>query len=503
MSSDKIGDPGKNLPIPDDFRLAAIAESTDDAIIGKDLAGNVLAWNRGAERMFGFSAAEMIGQPITCIIPDSRIEEEAAILAQVRLGETVSHMTTERRRRDGAVIEVMLTISPIRDAAGEVVGISKIARDVTEVGRLQRELERREALFSAVLNTTPDALVVIDQTGIIQSTNPATTRLFGYEAEELRGRNVSLLMPEPYSSGHDGYIRNYLSTGIAKIIGIGRVIVGRRKSGAVFPMELKIAEARLGEELLFAGFIRDLTERQERERRIQDLQAELIHMSRVNDLGQMVSALAHEVNQPLTAMSNYASALRRLLAKDDVAQFPAVLDQMARQSARAGQIIQRIRDQVARRDARRSPESVRALIGEALGLSAQSLDAGLLLSVDVEPGISPIVVDKVQIQQVLVNLIRNAVEAMAGRPDRRLSVSAGPAGVMVEISITDTGPGLPEQVRDRLFQPFVTTKETGMGVGLSLCNSIVEAHGGRLTASDRPGGGTIFRLTVPTAAGIN
>ncbi len=481
------------------YWLSAIAESTDDAIIGKNLNGVVISWNKAAAGMFGFTADEIVGQPITAIIPPERLDEEALILDRVRRGERLVHFETERRRKDGTIVPVTLTISPIRDDAGRVIGVSKVARDLSEAHRAHLVSGRREALLSSILDTMPDALVVIDDRALIQSFSTAAERLFGFTAAEVLNRNVSMLMPSPYREEHDKYLTRHLTTGERRIIGIGRVVVGMRKDGTTFAMELTVGTVELPGAKLFTGFIRDLTERQDRERRLREMQAELIHISRLTDLGQMVSALAHEVNQPLAAMANYINGARRLLAAGNQAGGQQAIERVAEQSERARQIIRRLRDLVKKTDSAKQRESVPVTIEEATALALVGVGQGLKLEIRVAEDAAEAVIDKIQIQQVLINLMRNAVEAMGTMARRELTVSASRIGEMVEIRVTDSGPGLPESVRTRLFQPFVTTKPEGMGVGLSVCRSIVEAHGGELHGDDAAGGGTVFRFTIPRA----
>ena len=481
------------------YWLSAIAESTDDAIIGKNLNGVVISWNKAAAGMFGFTADEIVGQPITAIIPPERLDEEALILDRVRRGERLVHFETERRRKDGTIVPVTLTISPIRDDAGRVIGVSKVARDLSEAHRAHLVSGRREALLSSILDTMPDALVVIDDRALIQSFSTAAERLFGFTAAEVLNRNVSMLMPSPYREEHDKYLTRHLTTGERRIIGIGRVVVGMRKDGTTFAMELTVGTVELPGAKLFTGFIRDLTERQDRERRLREMQAELIHISRLTDLGQMVSALAHEVNQPLAAMANYINGARRLFAAGNQAGGQQAIERVAEQSERARQIIRRLRDLVKKTDSAKQRESVPVTIEEATALALVGVGQGLKLEIRVAEDAAEAVIDKIQIQQVLINLMRNAVEAMGTMARRELTVSASRIGEMVEIRVTDSGPGLPESVRTRLFQPFVTTKPEGMGVGLSVCRSIVEAHGGELHGDDAAGGGTVFRFTIPRA----
>jgi two-component system sensor kinase FixL len=494
------GNPVDQASAPPDMAsswLEAIVESIDDAIVGKNLSGIVTSWNNAAQRMFGYSAAEIIGHPITLIIPPHRIAEEVAILERIHQGERIDHVETERQRKDGSLIPVVLTISPIRDNHGVIIGVSKIARDLSEQQRAHMELRHREALLSSIIDTVPDALIVIDDRAIIQSFSKAAERLFGYPAADVVGHNVSMLMPSPYREEHDSYVARYLATGIRRIIGIGRVVVGQRRDGSTFPMELQVGAVNLPGQTLFTGFVRDLTEPQDRERRLHELQAELIHVSRLNELGQMVSALAHEVNQPLAAMANYLNGARRLFASGNTEAAQRALDLVSEQSERARQIIRRLRDLVRKGDSEHRRESLPVVIQEASALALIGVGQKLKLDIRVADNAAEAVIDKIQIQQVLLNLMRNAVEAMAGSERRELSITTRRAGERVEIGVADTGPGLPDTVRERLFQPFVTTKADGMGVGLSVCRAIVEAHGGEMRAETAPGGGTAFIFTVP------
>jgi two-component system sensor kinase FixL len=331
-----------------------------------------LSWNKGAERLFSYavSMTEAVGQPITLIFPPDRVEEESTLLDRIRRGESVEQYETARRCKDGRIISVSATISPIRDARGEIVGASKILRDLT-------------------------------------------------------GRNL-------------------------------------------------------------------------RDRRIQALQADLAHLQRLTELGQVVSTLVHEVNQPLTAISNYVNACRRLTAFGKHEQIAAALERIADQTERTREIVQRIRDFVNKRDVQMRTENLSHVIDEAIAVTRASVrDDDLALTAEVEPVGLKVEIDRVQVQQVLFNLLRNGIEAMQDQPRRELVVAIdGVQGGMVEISVADTGPGLPDEVRKRLFEPFVTTKANGMGVGLSVCRAIVEAHQGRLWADDNPGGGTAFHFTI-------
>jgi two-component system sensor kinase FixL len=356
------------------------------------------------------------------------------------------------------------------------------------------------ALLRSILDTMPDAMVVIGADGIIRTFSAAAERLFGYTEAEVRGHNVSALMPPPYRDQHDGYLARYLRTGEKRIIGSGRVVIGLRKDGTTFPMELAVGEVRDTGETLFTGFIRDLTERQQTLARLQELQENLLHVSRLRSMGQMAAALSHELNQPLTAITNYLNAAQRLLDQEapDMARVRQALSLAAAQGMRSGEIIRRLRAFVARGAVTRQAEAVAKLVEEAVALAlVGSRHRGVEVRFDVPPDLPPVWADRVQIQQVLLNLIRNAMEAMDGRDVRRLTIDAVERDGLVEIAVTDTGSGIPPDVTAQLFQPFITTKEDGMGIGLSVCRTIVEAHGGRIWVEPGAEAGSVFRFSVP------
>ena len=369
-----------------------------------------------------------------------------------------------------------------------------------------QDLMAREAHLRSILDTVPDATVVISEKGVIQSFNAAAERLFGYKESAIVGQNVSLLMPAPYRDEHDRYIERYLSTGEKRIIGIDRVVTGQRKDGSTFPMKIEVGEMKSGERRFFTGFVRDLTERQETEHQLQELQTELARLSRLTAMGEMASTLAHEINQPLSAISNYLQGCSRLLETVDHPSARKIRDALAettKQTLRAGNIIRQLREFVARGEIEKHPEKINKLVEEASALAlVGAKEEGVKTLFRFDHRIDPVLVEKVQIQQVLLNLMRNAIEAMHGCDRKELLVTtAGAESDMVEVSVSDTGSGLSEEIADRLFQPFVTTKPAGMGVGLSISKRIIEAHGGEMWAEPNPGGGTVFRFTLESAGG--
>jgi two-component system, LuxR family, sensor kinase FixL len=382
----------------------------------------------------------------------------------------------------------------------------QLQRNRIQAATSTREALAREAHLASILDTVPDAMIVIDERGIVQSFSSAAERLFGYTAAEVIGKNIKMLMPSPYRENHDGYIERYLRTGERRIIGIGRLVVGERKDGSTFPMELAVGEMRSGDRHFFTGFIRDITQRQQSEARLQELQSELVHISRLTAMGQMASALAHELNQPLLAIVGYMKGSRRLLesgGEDRSALLRDAMDKAGDQALRAGQIIRRLREFVGRGDSERRVESVKKLIEEASALAlVGTKDQGVRVRFQFDPAVDLVLVDKVQIQQVLLNLLRNAVEAMEVAERRELVVSTAAADDdMIVVNVADSGSGIAPELMSQLFQPFVTNKREGMGVGLSICRTIIEAHGGQIVVEPNPAGGTIFRFTLRAATG--
>lgn len=365
-------------------------------------------------------------------------------------------------------------------------------------------LEQAERL-RCILETATDAIIVMGQDGVVQSFSAAAERQFGYGAGEVIGRNVNILMPSPYREEHDSYLHRYLRTREKRIIGIGREVYGQRKDGSVFPMYLSVGEGKLEGASIFVGIIHDITDQRAAARRLSDLQAELLQVSRLSGMGQMASALAHEINQPLTAIAAYMKAIRRMLDAADAAALArarAALDSANEQALRAGEIIRRLREFVARGDTEKAVVDAHILITESMALARMSNKLGRAsVRMELDSPAQSVIADKVQIQQVLLNLVRNALEAIDGIVPGILVVSAHAKGDFVEFAIADNGPGIADDVRARLFEPFVTTKKDGMGVGLSICRTIIESHGGRLWAEANPGGGTVFRFTLPRTSG--
>ncbi|WEZ84912.1 PAS domain S-box protein [Rhizobium sp. 32-5/1] len=376
-------------------------------------------------------------------------------------------------------------------------------RDAREAAKIaETAVHMRETHLKTILDTVLDATIVSEQDGTIVSFNAAAVRQFGYAEEEAVGQNLRILMPQPYRNEHDGYLHRYLATGEKRIIGVDRVVVGRRKDGSTFPMKLAVGEMRSGDKTFFTGFVRDLTEREESAARLEEIQGELARLARLNEMGEMASTLAHELNQPLSAIANYVHGCSRLLRgidTDAAVMMREALDEAASQSLRAGQIIKHLREFVTKGETDKAPQNIRQLVEEAGALAlVGSREKGVRTVFDYRPGAEMVMVDHIQIQQVLTNLIRNAIEAMKQASEKQLIVRTQPGGPgEVAVTVEDTGSGIPEEISAQLFKPFTTTKPGGMGIGLSISKRIVEAHGGTMTVSHTASGGASFRFTLP------
>jgi len=447
------------------------------------------------------------------------LEGSPALASLVSSIETVAQFGTKHwmghgafvlpgRERSGQLLDVVNApvLAPDRSVAWIIHSVCEISDldGVRETARLANEaaLQAAEARLRSVLQTVPDAMIIIDERGRIESLSTTAERLFGYTMAEAAGKNIKLFMPEPHRGQHDEYLKRYLRTGEKHIIGIGRIVVGQRKDGTTFPMHLTIGELQSAEKHYFTGFIRDLTDQQLTQNRLKELQSEVTHMSRFTALGEMASTLAHEINQPLTAINNYLKGCHRLLQRIEGEAVPALRDALAKaadQALRAGQIIRRLREFVARGDSERRVENLAKLIEDASTLATLGTrESAIAVSFRLDPRAELVLVDRIQVQQVLVNLIRNAVEVLMESPGRReLAIETVLQGDgTIQVSVADSGGGLAPDVKAHLFQPFVTTKQKGMGLGLSICRTIIEAHGGKIWVEAPPHGGTIFRFTL-------
>lgn len=478
------------LPEGDPARvLTAILEASEDAIITANLDGVIQSWNRGAERLFGYAADEMRGRSASVLMPKGS-DELTLLLDRLKAGVRVEPYEAVRVAKDGRLLDVSVAGSPVLDASGRIIGALAIARDIAGRKRTDLALRTTEARWRAVIDSAVDGIVVIDAKGAIEAFNPAAERLFGYEEREALGRNVNMLMPSPYHEDHDRYIAHYIETGVQKIIGIGREVTGLRRDGTTFPCRLSVGEMRVGGDRRFTGIIHDLSERVQLEERLREQRA-LAH------LGEMAAIIAHEVKNPLTAVRGAIQVIGGRLPADSK-EAPVVKEIVARLDALNGLIKDLL---LFARPPR--PRLAPLEIVPLLELTADLLGKDPAFSrvrMEVTGTAPPILGDADLLKIVFQNLFINAAQAMQGRGVVRAAVI--PDDRMHYIRITDAGPGIPPDVREKLFRPFFTTKARGTGLGLSTAKRLVEAHAGTITIECPPEGGTIVTIELPATSSV-
>lgn len=606
---------------------AAIVQGA--AIIGQTLDGIVTSWNPGAEKLFGYSSAEITGGPISLIEPPGLRKEMEEILGRIRRGEGVEHYHAGRLRKDGRIVQVSLTVSPIRDEKGHIAGASLIAHevrgqgdraarfespdpvrelalaldlvpamvrkldgeillwgrgnqalygwpaeeavgriahdllatefpmplqeihdellsagtwhgelvrthrdgrrlvvaaqwalywregedavsvfefnsDITEAKRTQAMLEEREARLRSILETGPDAIITIDERGIIQYFNSAATKLFGYSPGEVIGRNVKLLMPSPYRENHDGYIARYLRTGERRIIGIGRQVEARRKNGTLFPVQLAVGEVVLGDAHIFTGFVSDLTARVKMEQ-------ELRHAQKMEAIGQLTGGVAHDFNNLLTIISGNLEMLERRLTEREHRE---LLGEAQEATKLGAELANRLLAFGRRQPLNPKPTDISTLVSGMGDLLRRSLGEAIEIELRLPKALPAVMADPGQVENALLNLALNArdampnggrliIEAMRAELDEDYAAHADVVpGKYVCIAVTDTGTGMTPEASQRAFEPFYTTKGPGVGsgLGLSMVYGFVKQSGGHVKLYSEPGVGTTVRLYLPECA---
>lgn len=472
----------------------------DYAIYMLDPEGRVSMWNDGARRLFGWHEEEMLGRHYERLFDAL---DNAAGRPRMQLSRAAREGSFRDRslqlRKDGSHFLADATLCRIRDEHGVLIGFGRVVHDITDEAEWRRMIAANETQMRLILETIPDAMVVIDETGAIQSFSAAAEKLFGYTVPEVLGHDVGILMVEADAMRHGDDLARYGATGHGHVVGHSRRVIGRRKDGSTLPLELAVGEAKLGTRRVFTGFMRDLTRRERADAQLRELQNELSRLARIWAVGTMATALAHDLNQPLAAITNYVQACAQMAEQGESGAAGAMGDALAaagQEALRAGAIVQRLREFIARGELALSREQPDVLARQSCALvMAGSAHANIACRVIMPDDVKPVLIDRVQIQQVLVNLLRNAVEAVG--VNGSITITATEQWDMMRISVIDNGPGIAPDIAGALFDPFSTTKSTGMGLGLSICRAIVEAHGGILWHEAVPEGGTAFHFTVP------
>jgi len=477
-------------------RLAAIVSSSEDAIISKDLNGYITSWNGAAERMFGYTADEAVGQPITILIPEARRSEEDHVLAQIRAGVGIEHYETTRRRKDGSEVTVSLAVSPIRDASGVVVGASKIVRDITESKRLEREALR----LAAIVASSVDAIVSRDLNGIIQTWNRGAERIFGSTSEEAVAKSITIIIPEE-RLGEETEVLTRIRAGLSVE---HFETVRRRKDGTLVDISLTVSPVRAlnGTVIGASKIARDVTEQKRLREQAEDA-------SRLKD--EFLAVLSHELRTPLNTVLGYSRMLRRDPEKMTEDARARALDALERNADTLTRLVNDVLDtsRVVTGKLRLSFDtcSIQRLVDEALETVQPTADAKrVALDVDVEPNLA-VLGDHDRLLQVLWNLLSNAIKFTG--PEGRVSLSATKRGGTVEIRVTDSGVGIAKEHLPFVFQRFwqahtgVSREFGGLGIGLALARHLVEMHGGRIgVESEGIGHGTTFTVGLPSTNAV-
>jgi two-component system sensor kinase FixL len=485
-------------------------ENSAIGIMMRDRDDRFFAANRAFRDMLGYTESELHQLCQLDVTYEEDRELSLDLIGELWEGKR-QHFQIEKRyrRKDGTLVWVRNNVTLVPGTGGVAFFLFTIVEDITE--RKKEESERRyiEQRYRVMVETASDAVVCIDERGAILLANPATTKVFGYDPADLIGKPLTMLMPEYLRKLHEDGFRRYSATGQRHINWQGTELTGLRKNGQDFPVEISFGELTADGHRIFTGFVRDISERKQAEglrASLHATQLELAQVSRVTTMGELAASIAHEVNQPLTAVTNNANACLRLLARRnlDPEVLRRALEEIVADGTRASAVIARIRAFIKKTPAEMRELDINDVIQEVLALARRELSENrVLLELQLTKTLPLVLVDRVQLQQVLLNLIMNGIEAMTAVTDRRrmlwVQSQVGEAGdVLVEVRDSGTGVG---SESDRVFTPFFTTKASGMGMGLPISRSLIEGHGGRLWSSPNSPHGAIFSFSLPAAAG--
>ena len=510
----KKSDLGLHDPVlalaPTESLYEAIVQSASDAIFTKSLDGTIASWNAGAERLYGYTAREIIGRTVVVLAPPEQADEIPALLARIAAGERIEHFETVRVRRDGSHVDVSLTISPIRDTDGRIVGASSVARDIGARKAAERGLAESEERFRTVLEASPNAMFGVGSDGRITFANPEAERAFGYRHDELIGLVIEALIPERHGERHLGYRDAFLTNPRARPMRAGMALTGRRKDGAEFPVEISLSpvSSGLGTEV-FATVI-DITARK-------TIEAELLQAQKLESIGRLAGGIAHDFNNLMFAIRGFADMLTEDLAPENRQSFDhdAALESVGTINLAAERASVLTAQLLA--FSRRQPVSPRSIDLNASVVAIEPMLRRLIgedieLKMSLGGEIGAVLADPGQLDQILVNLVVNARDAILDGG----SVTIGTRGVTfedhdptaqfevepgryVQLSVSDTGVGMDRETREHIFEPFFTTKDVGKGTGLGLATiyGIVRQAGGHVWVYSEPGHGSTFKLYFP------
>ena len=475
--------------------LAAILDASDDAIMGNTLDGVITSWNAAAERIFGYEAAEVVGQPVTVFMPRDRWAEEEELRARARRGETTEHLETVRRAKDGREVAISLSVLPVRAADGTIAGVCKIARDIGERQRAAVALQESEETARALIESAAEGILVVDERGRIVQANGQIAKMFGYASRDLVDQPMEILLPERYRARHVDHRAAYVAEPRVRRMGRGLDLAARRRDGSEFPVEISLSYVRTPRGLRAMAFVTDITERLLLERASR--QAE-----KLAALGALSAGVAHELNNPLGIVT---SRIELMLLEDERHELPQhVRDDLAvlhRQTQRVSQLVQGLLSFARPTAPQRGPVQLNEVVAEILTLAEKQFEkTGVHITTMLDERLPALVGDASALQQVVLNLVSNAQQAMSGRGEVRIVTRRrAERGDWIELSVSDTGPGIPPDLVDKIFDPFFTTKSGGTGLGLAISYRIVQEHDGTMEVKSVPGEGATFVLSFPVS----
>ncbi|MGH7828494.1 MAG: PAS domain S-box protein [Candidatus Binatia bacterium] len=470
-----------------------------------DLEGRWLKVPPTLCKLLGYTEEELLGRRFHEFTHPDDAEADWNQCSRLIRGEIKSFDLEKRYiRKDGSIVWVYLNVSVVLDASGAPVHFRTYIRDITDRKQREQALRRSEERYRRLAETATDVILTIDQTSTILFVNGAVEKAFGYTPAEIVGQKITALMPERMRHRHEEAIRRYLETGEKRISWNAVSLLGLHKNGREINLDVSFAEMGTGDERFFSGIVRDVTERKRTEEALRKTQAELAHVTPVATLGEMTASIAHEINQPLGAIVNNASACLRWLTAQKLEEARQSAALVVADGHRAGEIIARIRALAKKAPPRKDWLDINETIREVIALARSEVQrSGIALETRLSDDmhyVPLILADRIQLQQVILNLIINAIEAISGAGDgpRELLICSGTDETQrVLVTVRDSGPGLDPKILDRLFDAFYTTKPQGMGMGLAISRSIIEAHGGRLWATANDDRGATFQFTLP------
>ncbi|NNE40719.1 MAG: PAS domain S-box protein [Marinicaulis sp.] len=481
-----------------------ILDTVETPIALLDGDGSILRFNHACETLTDYNENDVVGKKVwDFLIIDDEIEAVRQVFSKTQTENVPTHFTNYWKTKGGKHRLIQWSNKTVRMPKSSTVGVLATGVDITHLKSVEHSLKESQEYWRSTINASPISIITINDSGLILTFSKAAEETFGYSEKELVGQNINVLMPEPHHTRHDDYIRHYLETGEKRIIGKARRVKAKRRDGSTFPAMLHVSEFSDGIRI-FVGFIEDLSEKEEIEQRLDETNFQLRHADRVGSMGEIATSIAHELNQPLTAAASLIGAVSIRLKKGECpecSQSIPLLNDAVSEIRRASEIIQQMREFVRKQKTAKSLYDINKVVEDAGALAIIGADAdGIEVKWEMTPEAGEVELDRIQIQQVVTNLIRNAIDAMQGAPNRVLKISTARDNEYITVSISDTGPGLENAVKNKLFEPFVSSKENGMGVGLSISKSIIDAHQGEIIATNQKSGGCVFTFKLPAGA---